>query len=68
MRLKPPPDAVHLGDGAYASHDGFYVWLWAERDDGWNYVALELPHGLDALISYVKSLTPPGPERDSAGG
>lgn len=79
--MKPPPDAVHLGDGAYASNDGVCtVWLWAERDDGWHYVALEIPWALDALNNYVKSLVNPptearqwqdeqrGPELDSAEG
>lgn len=55
--MKPPSDAVHLGDGAYASYDEMYIWLWAERDDGWHYVALEFPSAVDALINYVKQIT-----------
>jgi hypothetical protein len=54
--MRPPRDAVHLGDGAYASHDSMYIWLWAEREDGWHSVALEFPSAVDALNAYVKSL------------
>lgn len=40
---RPPKDAEYMGDGAYASFDGMHVLIWAERENGWNYVALELP-------------------------
>lgn len=38
---RPPENAEYLGDGAYASFDGMHVLIWAERENGWNYVALE---------------------------
>lgn len=50
----PGEDAVHLGDGAYATFDGWCVWLWAQRENGWHRVALE-PSGLAALVRYAHS-------------
>ena len=34
------PDA-YLGDGVYASFDGYQIWLKTERETGWHAVALE---------------------------
>jgi len=49
-------DATHLGDGVYAAHDGYYVWLRVNNAD-WGVpqpdVALE-DHVLHALIDYAK--------------
>jgi hypothetical protein len=53
MPEQPGPDAVHLGDGAYATCDGWYTTLWAKRDGGWHMVALE-PEGILALVQYAK--------------
>jgi hypothetical protein len=46
-------DPTHLGDGAYATFDGWYTWLWAERENGWHRVALD-PSGVRALIKYAQ--------------
>lgn len=40
MTERPPKNAEYLGDGAYASFDGWHIILWAERENGWNCVAL----------------------------
>lgn len=45
---------AHLGDGVYASFDGYHVWL-AVNDHRNRVVALE-PSVLDALFAYVKAL------------
>jgi hypothetical protein len=45
----------YLGDGLYASSDGYQVWLRAPRNDGDHLVALE-PPVLDALNRYVARL------------
>jgi hypothetical protein len=49
------PDEVYLGDGLYASWDGFAVWLRAPREEGDHRVALE-PHALRALAEFVRSI------------
>ncbi len=41
----------YLGDGVYASFDGFQVWLRVERESGFHEIALD-PHTLDALMRY----------------
>ncbi len=49
-----PEGSVHLGDGAYASFDGWYTLLWAQRSDGrWHRVGLE-PDGVAALVAFAK--------------
>jgi hypothetical protein len=54
MPVTPPgPEAVHLGDGAYAEFDGYHIWLKAEREHGWEGVALE-PSSWQALRMYAK--------------
>ena len=45
---------VYLGDGVYASFDGFQIWL-ATGDDSNKVVALE-PEALKALNGYAKSI------------
>ena len=42
----------YLGDGVYASYDGWYIWLRVERDGRNEKVALE-PSVYDALINYA---------------
>jgi hypothetical protein len=49
----PPADAIHLGDGCYAAFDGYCVWLWAERENGWHRIALE-PTLFQALLAYAR--------------
>lgn len=45
-----PDERIHLGDGAYARHDGYYLWVEAERGGGvMHEVALE-PEALVALV------------------
>ena len=46
---------TYLGDGLYASFDGWCIWLRAPREDGDHRVALE-PPVFAALISYEKHL------------
>jgi hypothetical protein len=36
-------DRAYLGDGVYASFDGYQVWLTAERDDQTHEIAIEPP-------------------------
>ena len=43
------PRKVYIGDGVYASHDGYHIWLTTERDGGEHSIALE-PPVLDALF------------------
>ena len=46
---------TYLGDGIYASFDGWYIMLRALRDDGNYWVALE-PQVLSAFIDYVDKI------------
>jgi hypothetical protein len=49
---KPPtPRTEYLGDGIYASFDGWHVWL--GLDSGQRLIALE-PSVLGALIGYAR--------------
>lgn len=48
-------DSVYLGDGLYASFDGFSIWLRAPREGGEHRVALE-PDVLRSFLAYVESL------------
>ena len=50
----PEPNDVHLGDGAYASFDGYQIWL-AASDHRNKVIALE-PYALLALIDYAKKV------------
>ena len=43
----------HLGDGLYASFDGYQIWLRAERDGRWHEVAID-QHVYEALVRYNK--------------
>jgi hypothetical protein len=51
MLIKALKERVYLGDGLYAQHDGWQIWLMCERDNGENAVALE-PEVLQAFDSY----------------
>lgn len=46
---------IYLGDGLYASFDGWMIRLRAPRTDGDHFVFLE-PDTLKALENYVKEL------------
>jgi hypothetical protein len=56
--FNPPPRPVYpkayLGDGVYATFDGYHLWL-AVNEENNNVVALE-PQVLEALNDYVKEL------------
>jgi hypothetical protein len=45
----------YLGDGLYATFDGYHIWLWAERDGRRHEVALE-PAVYRALVTYHDTL------------
>jgi hypothetical protein len=51
MADRQPPQPTHLGDGVYASFDGYQIWL-AVGDHRNNVVALE-PGVLERLIGYA---------------
>jgi hypothetical protein len=44
----------YLGDGLYASFDGWIIWLRAPRDEGDHYVGLE-PEVLKAFNDYIEA-------------
>lgn len=46
-----PPDHTHLGDGAYASHDGYQIWLAANHHEN-RVVALDAG-AIAALVEYA---------------
>ena len=45
----------YLGDGVYASYDGYHVWLDTRAQEPVNRIALE-PGVWDALLRYVANL------------
>lgn len=47
-------DETYLGDGLYASHDGFALWLRAPREQGDHECALE-PQVLSNFLSFALS-------------
>lgn len=47
---------AYLGDGVYASYDGYHVWL-AVNDHQNRVVALE-PEVIEALFKYIQSIKP----------
>jgi hypothetical protein len=46
---------VYLGDGAYASFDGFQVWIYCDVGGRTHSIALEAP-ALAALSEYVEAI------------
>lgn len=46
-----PENETYLGDGLYASFDGYQFILRAPRDDGDHWVALE-PSVFDSLVAF----------------
>lgn len=54
-------DVVYLGDGVYAGHDGYQVWVYTQEG---NRIALE-PPVLEALLAYdkrIRTVTQPSVE------
>ena len=49
-------DCVHLGDGAYAGHDGYQVWLGANHHCNMT-VALD-PGAMLSLLKYINEKFP----------
>lgn len=49
----------YIGDGVYASHDGYHVWLRTDRDGMQHRIALE-PEVLASLIAYEKRIRAQG--------
>jgi len=49
-------DETYLGDGLYASFDGWQFCLRAPRENGNHFVHLE-PHVLATFIAYVRATT-----------
>lgn len=46
---------TYLGDGVYASFDGYQIWLRVERDGRHERIALE-PETYASLVDYVANL------------
>lgn len=38
-----PEKATYLGDGVYATFDGYHIWLYTESESGVHEIALEPP-------------------------
>lgn len=58
------PEPRYLGDGVYASFDGYHIWLHLGADDNPKLIALE-PGVFDALARYAEKVwpEPPVPEQ-----
>lgn len=61
-------DATYLGDGVYASFDGYHIWLATEPNErGYEHrIALE-PAVFEALLEYRRKLVEALIERELAG-
>lgn len=46
-------DSIYLGDGVYASFDGYQVWLHLNRHDSDPLIALE-PNVVQAFVRYAR--------------
>ena len=56
-RIPGETEPQHIGDGVYASHDGYQIWLRTLRDDGgWSLIALDR-YTLANLIQFERELT-----------
>jgi len=51
----PDMEDEYLGDGVYASFDGYQIWLKTERETGWHEIALE-PPVFERLLEYRQNL------------
>lgn len=56
-RLRDLAEGEYIGDGVYASFDGYQVWLKARRDGMEHSVALE-PDVLICFLKYVRHFYP----------
>jgi hypothetical protein len=56
---KEKKNETYLGDGLYASYDGFAVWLRIPREDG-DHVCALVPGTLSNFIGYVLSIRSAG--------
>jgi hypothetical protein len=45
----------YIGDGVYVSFDGWYVWLYTDRENGRHKIALE-PAVFDKLLQFTKEV------------
>lgn len=52
---KPPVDPVYLGDGVYASFDGYQIWLHLGAHDNPRLIALE-PGTYRSLMDYAQQV------------
>jgi hypothetical protein len=53
VSTKPPVEPTYLGDGVYASFDGYHIWLHLGAHDTPALIAIE-PHVYDSLRHYAK--------------
>jgi hypothetical protein len=60
---KPPGQPRYLGDGVYASFDGYQVWLHLTSHDSPRLIALE-PSVMNSLLQYAREVF--GPADSSA--
>jgi hypothetical protein len=58
-------DEQYLGDGVYASFDGYQIWLRAPREEGDHRIALE-PSVFRALLEYAAA-PPRAPAEEPRG-
>jgi hypothetical protein len=58
---------TYLGDGLYASWDGFSIWLRAPRSNGDHYVALE-PEVFTALLKFREKMKHGGSDAHDLDG
>lgn len=56
----------HLGDGVYASFDGYHIWLDTRAQSPINRIALD-PATYHALVQYEAGLRPPIPVKKDEG-
>lgn len=61
----PHDRETYIGDGVYASFDGYQIWLRAPRENGDHRVALE-PSVFDALTAFAKLVWSPPPQEADA--
>jgi hypothetical protein len=54
---RQPMQDVYLGDGVYASFDGFQIWLAANHHEN-KVVAID-PNVMDMLVRYANTVLPP---------
>lgn len=55
VSVKPAIGPTYLGDGVYASFDGYQIWLHLERHDSPPLIAIEI-QVYDALKHYAKRI------------